>query len=398
VAEPLRHDRASTRHPKFNDQIQHIIENIMISKFLRQTVLLALALPCLTASMATIAAATDREHEEESYAIGLWGDMPYSDVQAQTGVPNLIADMNSQNLAFTVFDGDWKAGNAIAGSVTPTTCSDALYTQSLGYLNALKSPAAFTPGDNDWVDCDRALNGSYNSLERLKREREIFFSTPYTAGKRKLKQEVQATYVENRRWTVRGVTYVTLNVQGSCNNLCDLKPDPAEYKARNAANIAWLKESFTKAKANNSVAVMIIAQADPGWDLSDSTRTGTRDPKTLAETTILVSSINEPAGGAKAPDGYQEYLLALRAEVVAFKKPVAYVHGDSHYQRIDKPLLDAKGQRLENFTRIETPGSNVANGNNDVQWVKVYVNPRSREVFAYQNQVVPANRVAVPAP
>jgi hypothetical protein len=30
------------------------------------------------------------------YAIGLWGDLPYSDVQALTGIPNLIADMNKQ--------------------------------------------------------------------------------------------------------------------------------------------------------------------------------------------------------------------------------------------------------------------------------------------------------------
>jgi hypothetical protein len=306
--------------------------------------------------------------------------------------------MNSQNLSFTVFDGDWKAGSAIAGSVTPTTCSDALYFQSRDYLNKLKAPATFTPGDNDWVDCDRASNGGFDSSERLKREREIFFSTPYTLGQRRLKQEVQPVYVENRRWKVRGVTYVTLNVQGSCNNLCDIKPNPAEYKARNAANIAWLKESFAKAKANNSAAVMIIAQADPGWDLSDSTRTSTRDPKTLAETTILAVGANEPAGGTKAPDGYQEYLLALRSEVIAFRKPVAYVHGDSHYQRIDKPFQDAKGLRLENFTRIETPGNSAANGNNDVHWVKVFVDSRSREVFSYQNQVVPGNRVAVPAP
>ena len=39
------------------------------------------------------------------YAVGLWGDTPYSDVQAQTGVPNLIADMNSSDIAFSVHDG-----------------------------------------------------------------------------------------------------------------------------------------------------------------------------------------------------------------------------------------------------------------------------------------------------
>jgi hypothetical protein len=41
----------------------------------------------------------------------------------------------------------------------------------------------------------------------------------------------------------------------------------------------------------------------------------------------------------------------VRNETIAFGKPVAYVHGDSHYFRIDKPLLDAAGTRLENSTR-----------------------------------------------
>ena len=36
-----------------------------------------------------------------TYAIGLWGDLPYSTEQANPGVPHLIADMNAQKLAFT---------------------------------------------------------------------------------------------------------------------------------------------------------------------------------------------------------------------------------------------------------------------------------------------------------
>jgi hypothetical protein len=35
-------------------------------------------------------------------------------------------------------------------------------------------------------------------------------------------------------------------------------------------------------------------------------------------------------------------LAALRDETIAFRRPVAAVHGDSHYFRIDKPLLDAR--------------------------------------------------------
>ena len=96
--------------------------------------------------------------------------------------------------------------------MTPTTCTDALYLQALGYLNALKAPAMFTPGDNDWTDCDRPANGGFNSLERLDHERALFFSTPFSLGQHRLRQEVQATpmclgvsgpapCVENRRWT-----------------------------------------------------------------------------------------------------------------------------------------------------------------------------------------------------
>jgi hypothetical protein len=61
---------------------------------------------------------------------------------------------------------------------------------------------------------------------------------------------------------------------------------------------------------------------------------------------------------------------------------------------VDKPLLDATGNRLENFTRVETFGDNAPNGLNDVQWVKALVDPRSRDVFAFQPQIVPGNTVA----
>ncbi len=62
---------------------------------------------------------------------------------------------------------------------------------------------------------------------------------------------------------------------------------------------------------------------------------------------------------------------------------------------MDKPFLDTQGRRLENFTRVETFRDNQANGVNDAHWLKVFVNPRSREVFSSQPQIVPANRAAV---
>lgn len=299
-------------------------------------------------------------------------------VQKTTGVPNLIADMNRQHLAFSAHDGDLKDGSS--------RCSDDKYYDFKASLNTLEAPAVFTPGDNEWTDCDRASAGPYDANERLAFERRVLFSTPYSLGQRRARLEVQhAPYVENRRWTAGGVTYVTLNVQGSCNNLCGDAPDPSEYAARNAADLEWLHGAFDSARRQRSAAVMVIWQADPGWDGSDATRAPTRDPMTLAETD-------------GQPDGYRDLLTALRDETVAFRRPVALVHGDSHSFRIDKPLLDAKGQRLENFTRVETFGDHQENGNNDVHWLKVTVDPSSREVLSYQPQIVPANRTAVPAP
>lgn len=326
------------------------------------------------------------------YVIGLWGDMPYSGQQAAVGVPNLIADMNSQNLAFTVHDGDLKQGGG--------ACTDSIYTRGFAYFQALTAPAIFTPGDNDWVDCDRVQG--FNSLVQLDKERALFFSTPFTLGGHPFRMEVQTdklclnanhqavSCVENRRWAAGSVTYATLNIQGSCNNLCDTAPDQAEWAARNEADIQWMKETFASAKARGSVAVMFISQADPAFDDTAGLADDTRNPKTLAQ-------------DDGKPDGFQDFLLALRSEVIEFGKPVAYVHGDSHYFRIDKPLLDANGVRVDNFTRVETFGDHAFAGHpewddNDVQWLKVYVNPASREVFSFAPQIIPANQVANPAP
>ncbi|HEU5211162.1 MAG TPA: hypothetical protein VFU10_00165 [Gaiellaceae bacterium] len=352
------------------------------------------------------------------YAIGLWGDLPYSDTQAQVGVPNLVDDMNNADIEFSVHDGDLKAGNAITGSVTPTTCQTAreptIYSQGLGYFNALEKPAVFTPGDNDWTDCDRTSNGGFNDLFQLQYERNLFFSTDRSLGEHPMKMEVQSdksclgtndptganTFMtacsENRRWRFKDVTYATLNVQGTCNNRCssgtgDAAGDEAEYQAREKADEAWLDETFDQATTDNSAAVMVIWQADPGFDTAGFQGAPKRDPRTLVETD-------------GNPDGFHDILSNLRARTIAFRRPVVLVHGDSHYFMIDKPLLDAQGRRVENFTRGETfgdhafPAANKDWDTTDVNWVKVLVDPHGRDVFAFQPQIVPANRVAVPAP
>lgn len=345
-----------------------------------------LAATAVAALASAIAVAAPAATSKAATTIALWGDLPYSAVQA-AAIPALIDDINAAKVDMVIDDGDLKAGSG--------ACPDSLYDQFVTWFGMFNAPTMFTPGDNDWTDCDRSAGT--NSLERLDHERGLFFSTNLSMGQKPIRQIVQTdkfclnhlgamvSCVENRRWTVGSVTYITMNVQGSCNNLCDVAPDAAEYAARNAANIKWLQLGFADAKAKNSAAVMIITQADPGFDTSGYQGTPMRDPKTLAETDAN-------------PDGYQSFLLAVRTEVINFGKPVAYVHGDSHYFRIDKPLADSNGARVENFTRVETFGDHQENGTNDVNWLKVTVNPKTREVFSYQPQIVPANRVVHPVP
>jgi hypothetical protein len=347
------------------------------------------------------------------YSIGLWGDLPYSQTQADA-IPAIIDDMNSEDLAFTVHDGDLRQGSGVpscadnsSNGAGGTVDNGNIYQRGLAYFNALRAPAIFTTGDNDWTDCDRKSLGSEarNSLRMLDYERSLFFSTPYTLGQTKFLQEVQSaptckgfltgtdgpiadktqsetyTYkdvacVENRRWIVGKVVYAVLNIQGSCDNLCDDYPDPVEHAARIAADIAWMQDTFQTATAQGAVAIMFLSQADPGWDDTDGTRAPTRNAQTLIED-----------DAAMATDGYGDFLRALRTQVIAFGKPVAYVNGDSHYLRIDKPLLDTTGKRVVNFTRVETFGDHQP-AVGDVNWLKVNVDPSSREVFSYEPQVV----------
>ena len=87
-----------------------------------------------------------------------------------------------------------------------------------------------------------------------------------------------------------------------------------------------------------------VAWSTRRFDASDPTRAPVRDPRTLLN-----------ASGQ--PDGFTNFLRLLREETIAFGKPVVLVHGDSHYLRIDKPLQDEQGRRLENLTRSRPRGT-----------------------------------------
>ena len=154
------------------------------------------------------------------------------------------------------------------------------------------------------------------------------------------------------------MTFLGLNVPGSNNNLGRAPEADAEYAARNEANLSWLREGFDRAEEDESSALMLVIQANPGFfGLLPQERTG-----------------------------YENLLAVLEEEIVAFGKPVVLVHGDTHTFRVDKPMTSSRtGERVENFTRVETFGSTA------LHWVRATVNASDPEVFAFRPEIVAEN-------
>jgi hypothetical protein len=330
------------------------------------TALLLLVAVCLVS-----AKEDDDEKGGQGYTIGLFGDMPYN-VLGRAQYPDLLADINASHVAFSVFDGDLKAGG-------DGPCSDNLYLNALANFSRLKKPLIWLPGDNDWTDCwGRYGPGTMpysDPLERLKFERNLFASTPQSLGQKTLTLTRQSldTYPENVRWKFGPVVYLGLNVQGSNDNYpyagvdgetrsdAEIDRQRAEEVARKAANIEWLREGFAYAAHVRAKGVMVIWQADLNFN----------NEQHLADT--------------RSWDAFPDYVNALRTNTLGFPGQVALVHGDSHYFKVDKPINGPSDGVLANFTRVETFGAR------NTHWVSARIDPTDPNLFIFEPRIVSEN-------
>jgi hypothetical protein len=302
--------------------------------------------------------------------------MPYNAL-GKAQYPNLLADINANNVAFSVFDGDLKSGGDGA-------CTDEnLYTPALANFATLERPLIFLPGDNDWTDCWGRYGpgtGDQDPIERLNHERVLFFSTDRSLGRTTLRLTREsseggqyAQYAENVRWTRGPVVYIGLNVQGSNDNYPyagvdgetrsdeEINRQRAEQGARKAANMHWLDEGFAHAKQVGAKGIMIIWQANPNFN----------NEQHLPD--------------LRSWDAYPDYVNALRDRTMAFSGQVVLVHGDSHYFIVDKPINTPAGGLLTNFTRVETFGAR------NTHWVSATIDPDAPNVFVFEPRIVRAN-------
>lgn len=262
----------------------------------------------------------------------MFGDTPYTQDE-EARFPDLVAEMNREELSFVVHVGDFKSAYS--------ACTDELYFERRQWFELSRHPFVFVPGDNEWTDCARPFAGGRDPLERLQKLREMFVAGAASLGQRRIRLARQSDltprahdYPEHSRWEHRGVLFVTLNAPGPSNNV----RMPEEHSRRSAAIREWLQGSFQHARTKSLSAVVVLMQANP-WGFSGHPRRG-----------------------------FAELVGTLSAQARNFPGEVLLVHGDTHRYRVDRPLSDpASGAPLANFTRVEVFGSPEMN------WVRVKV-------------------------
>jgi hypothetical protein len=310
--------------------------------------------------------------QAQSFSFGLWGDMPYQKAGDDPKIPALLKSINQSDIAFSIYDGDIKDGSS--------KCTDDIYASALAMFGELKKPVVYVPGDNEWTDCHRLNNGGYDALERLTYLRKTMFPTTGSLGKRTMALVHQAPpgekFVENTRFAHKGIVFASLNVPGSNNNnildekdcaqksartAAQCEASNAEYLERDTANVRWMQEAFADAKARKARGIVLVIQADPGFDLPET----------------------EDKDESQAPgvSGYRNFISHVIAETEQFAGQVLVVHGDTHFFKVDKPLYSPT-RLLANLTRLQTFGSPL------IHWVRVTVEPSNPNVFTVHPVIV----------
>lgn len=276
------------------------------------------------------------------------GDAPYgkpSEVDAPYRA--LIQNINATAPPLVIHVGD------LHGHLT---CGNDRLDQLRGYMNEVTAPVLYTPGDNEWTDCAETEAGPFDPLERLAYIRKTYFKGGMSLGAEPVRLSTQARrgYPENARHMVGNVGFITVHVVGSNNNF---KPDNLagvkEFMARNAADVAWLEESFDALK--DADAIVVALHAD------------------------MFSPLSGFSKGWHSMSPFRDIGVTLGQQSSKLEKPVLLLYGDSHefksFQPFPKyrPFLHA----IEVF------------GYPDIKAIEISVDPDARKPFRVTRIIAP---------
>ena len=309
------------------------------------------------ASLAVLCLALPQTASAEKFSFVALGDTAYGGKADYPAYESLIKKINQTRPAFSIHVGDiWGAG----------LCNGEHLDEIASLFDQYKNPLVYTPGDNEWTDCDRRSYGGYAAAERLENLRNTFFSKPESLGAKPMavvRQSDVSSYTkfrENARWYHKGILFVTLNISGSSNNFAfDSKEDLNEAFERNQANIAWLRDSFRIARQEDVAGVVIAFHAE-----------------FLMNGELPLDSYNGPNNSV-----YGSMVREFRLAGARYGKPVLLIHGDSHEFTVDRPLIESHGENAPaeyaNITRLEVFGAP------EIKSVKIDVDTKAPWVFSF---------------
>ncbi len=275
------------------------------------------ALSIILAVLVTSCASADEPKRQifaDSFSFLVIGDAPYNDDDQQM-LFEALPQIKSAGFPFIIHVGDFKGGGQ--------PCSNAFEERLERFIASVApTPVFYTPGDNDWADCDRFEDENTgmraSDLDRLEGLRKRFFSTPISAAA-DLSARRQDRLPENSAWQYQGVFFMTLHVVGTNNSRDWVAGDalPRAYEAakmRDEANLAWLAETFASATSQNARAVIIAMQADM-TDIEDK-------PEDIMCDGVAKTDDH-------ACDAFTQLRAAIRDAALAFDRPVLLIHGDT---------------------------------------------------------------------
>lgn len=335
--------------------------------------------------VAALAGCASMPGSRGTFDFALIGDMPYTKVQA-VEYRRTLAALNAAELAFVVHVGDFQFDARPYNSnpsIADMPCVEETYKSIYDSFQSVRHAVVLTPGDNDWADCWPLAARKVDPLELLAGLRARFYPEGRSLGQQPMAVTNQssdpafAKFRENLLWTKGGVTFATIHTVGYTDNSGRTPQMDAEHLERKAANIAWIKRAFADARAARSLGVVILTQANPGfenfWPADRKTR-------------YFIPFIARGQALPNPKSAFGDYIGVLAGELEDFDRPVLYVHGDTHLFRNDKPLYSAKtGRVFENFTRVEVFGWP------DSHWIRVGVDPSDPQLFVIRPQIVPQN-------
>jgi len=247
------------------------------------------------------------------------GDMPYSSkeyqmLRAPDGV--IYQAIQQENPELLIHVGDLKSGGS--------ACTDKTLLASKSLIYQLNpNRVVYTPGDNDWVDCDRfALPERFEELERLTFIRQHFYKKqlPDSEHHQNLDSEIkglvrQSGLIENARWQLDDLYFATVHVPGTNNGRMDIDLGDVnlvldEADKRDQKNELWLEQLFEL--ASNAQGVVISFQADIYHPI-DSVMARECTTKERVDC-----------------DGLMRIREQIKRKAIVFKKPVLIIHGDTN--------------------------------------------------------------------